>query len=661
MESRRLLSGTLDPSFNVDDVGTDPGDPLGINIADSGMEDDGNALFKLSDGRLLLVGRSGGQFSVARYAATGETELIQPVNVNGAVDFNMLDMGGAALRETSTGHQIAIVGGETAQQIAQGTDIGVILLTWSNTDQSYSIVRRAVHLGGTLASNEVGNAVVFDGAGIVVAATADNSQVLLMRLNDDSTLTEDTSFGGTDGRVFVNESAIPGLANMDTQAVGVAVQSGQFVVAANVLDPASSLPPTAAVLRFSSLGVLDTGFGSGGAALIPSSANTQIVNTIEVDAAGKILVGGTEQAPDSSSFLLVRFSQDGAGTPEKTGPHPALGLISQIKDLAIQSDGSILASGASLFVVGTDLVDHYVVARYDAALAVDSAFGVDGIAKFTLSGSVSPDPDGFGAATMVIQQVGSTERVVIGGTALGLGQDFITAAFTLVDPPPGPSIDAEGNLLIPGTSGNDIILVRSVSGGVSVNGETFTPAADGSIIIQGGAGRDIIAVSPGITRSVFIFAGDGNDLVLGGGGNDVVVGGDGDDLILGGAGRDLLIGGDGADRILGNTDDDVIIAGFTSHDDNRAALQALLAEWTSDGYFDTRVQNLKAGTGATQGVSLNVNENVFDDGDADILAGNGGQDFFLFNSTGDGTLDRVLDMSKFESDYDADLDQLAIE
>lgn len=119
----------------------------------------------------------------------------------------------------------------------------------------------------------------------------------------------------------------------------------------------------------------------------------------------------------------------------------------------------------------------------------------------------------------------------------------------------------------------------------------------------------------------------------------------------------MLIGGTGADRILGNADDDILIAGTTDFDANAAALALVMQEWTrADATFATRVSHLATGGGLNAGYLL-TDSTVHDDHAADVLTGESGNDWFLFNVDGDGGVkDKATDMSTFESQYATNLD-----
>jgi Ca2+-binding RTX toxin-like protein len=215
-------------------------------------------------------------------------------------------------------------------------------------------------------------------------------------------------------------------------------------------------------------------------------------------------------------------------------------------------------------------------------------------------------------------------------------------------------------LAVGGTLGDDTIFFTPAgnSGGinVSINGVsqgTFTPT--GRILAYGQAGNDDIQVAGSISLSAWLYGGDGNDRLKGGAGNNVLEGGDGDDTLIGGKGRNLLIGGLGADRIIGNAGDDLLISGTTAFDSNQVALAAVLAEWSSQRDYATRIANL-IGTGSGPSFSNRLNGNyflqpgvtVFDDVSRDQLTGSAGQDWFFANIFGPGALDKITGLGKDE-------------
>lgn len=120
--------------------------------------------------------------------------------------------------------------------------------------------------------------------------------------------------------------------------------------------------------------------------------------------------------------------------------------------------------------------------------------------------------------------------------------------------------------------------------------------------------------------------------VVGSAANDILVG-TGGNVLVGGAGRDLLIAGITDSQLFGGGDEDLLIGGTTAHDTNRAALERVMAVWTSAADYETRVANLRAGLLGADSVSSNGLQNT--------VNGEGGRDAF-FGSLFDLT-DRLED------------------
>ncbi len=186
--------------------------------------------------------------------------------------------------------------------------------------------------------------------------------------------------------------------------------------------------------------------------------------------------------------------------------------------------------------------------------------------------------------------------------------------------------------------GNDIVLTTSdVTKTMTIDGgagnDLLTGGGARSVII-GGTGNDILYGGAG---NDILLGGDGNDDLFGGDGNDVLVGGNGNDILNGGNGRDVLIGSQDEDCLDGGTDDDILIGGVTVHDNDVAALDAIMNIWGSSASFSSRVASLTASGGLLQaGVA------VFDDDDADVLVGNAGRDlYFGDNNPADHVVDSI--------------------
>jgi Ca2+-binding RTX toxin-like protein len=242
--------------------------------------------------------------------------------------------------------------------------------------------------------------------------------------------------------------------------------------------------------------------------------------------------------------------------------------------------GTVL-SGGVLYIVGGNANDIVIITQYDSTIIVLATFN-------------SSNPMTFAAASV-------TEIVV----KTRNGNDIVA------------TVGVDKTMSIDGGSGNDML-----TGGSGRN------------VIMGGTGNDVLYGADG---DDVLLGGDGNDDLFGGNGNDVLVGGDGNDVLEGGNGRDVLIGSRDNDTIRGGNDEDILIGGWTVHDNNVAALDAVMAIWKSSASFNSRVATLSGSGGLLQG-----GVTVFDDDDNDNLNGNAGRDL-IFGDTykWDGAIDQI--------------------
>jgi acrosin len=155
-----------------------------------------------------------------------------------------------------------------------------------------------------------------------------------------------------------------------------------------------------------------------------------------------------------------------------------------------------------------------------------------------------------------------------------------------------------------------------------LNAAAFT----GNVTLQGGAGSDTL------------IAGSGNDSLDGGGGNNVLLGGRGHDTLSGGgSGRNLLIAGAGLTSLVAGSGGDILVAGSTKFDaltmaGNFAAVNAIMAEWTSSDGYQTRVGALSglAASHLNGKTVLNATTAVVPaHPPVDTLVGGAGLDWFL--------------------------------
>jgi Ca2+-binding RTX toxin-like protein len=141
-----------------------------------------------------------------------------------------------------------------------------------------------------------------------------------------------------------------------------------------------------------------------------------------------------------------------------------------------------------------------------------------------------------GADTVVVNDLSGTDVIEV-NTNLGIGDA------------------AQDNVIVHGTSGDDVALVVGDAAGVAVLGLavqvniTGSEAANDRVRTNMLAGDDVVEASGLAAGAIQLTAdgGDGNDVLVGSDGNDVLLGGAGDDVLIGGAGVDVIDGGDGED------------------------------------------------------------------------------------------------------------------
>lgn len=303
--------------------------------------------------------------------------------------------------------------------------------------------------------------------------------------------------------------------------------------------------------------------------------------------------------------LSFEWDLDNDGIFETTGQNvtfdpQALGFTgTQTRTVNMRvSDGdggqAIATTTVELLGVGTAVIDGvlHVVGSDNSDIALISKLGSNILVIATFNSS---NPVSFAASSITEIQVRTR-----GGSDIVITTPNVTHLMT-----------------IDGGSGNDLL----IGGG-------------GRNVIHGGLGHDVIHGGGG---DDLLFGDDGNDDIFGGSGNDVLVGGNGNDILDGGTGRDVLIGSQDEDTLRGGGDDDILIGGYTSHDNDVAALDAIMAIWGSSASFSSRVATLTASDGL-----LEAGVSVFDDDDDDRIMGNAGRDL-IFGDTyqWDGAVDSI--------------------
>ena len=174
-------------------------------------------------------------------------------------------------------------------------------------------------------------------------------------------------------------------------------------------------------------GDLDLFFGQAGRVTIDFNRSTDRASAVAIQTDGKLVAGGfafsNGVVPTSIDlFALVRLNSDGTldnsfGTGGKATTDFG-GAVNEIKALAIQSDGKIVAAG---FVQGNLTGYDFGLARFNSNGSLDSTFG--------LGGKVQTDFSGFSdfAYSVIVRPDG---KIVVGGSSQTVrGFDFALARY----------------------------------------------------------------------------------------------------------------------------------------------------------------------------------------------------------------------------------------
>ncbi|MFI5782491.1 WD40 repeat domain-containing protein [Nocardia sp. NPDC051570] len=207
-------------------------------------------------------------------------------------------------------------------------------------------------------------------------------------------------------------------------ARAVAVQpDGKIVVAGATQDPAQG--DNFALVRYTTDGKLDTGFGDGGRVSTDFGGKADVANAVVIQPDGKIVAAGTSHGTASGdNIALARYTSDGkldSGFGDGGRVSADLGTqADHANTVAVQSDGRIVVAGSTHDPVQGD---NFVVLRYNADGKPDAGFG-DG-------GKVSTDFGGKAdvANAVVIQPDG---KIVAAGTSHGTasGDNIALARYT---------------------------------------------------------------------------------------------------------------------------------------------------------------------------------------------------------------------------------------
>ena len=322
-----------------------------------------------------------------------------------------------------------------------------------------------------------GNGAARLSTGEVYVAGTSEEEFALVRFTAAGAL--DTTFGGGDGIVITD---ISGSGSQDDgRAVSVDTVTGNVVVAGTIDNGTDE--GDFAVVRYTSSGALDSGFGGGDGIVTTDFAGGDADNASAVAllASGNVIVGGsTEDGLGDNDFALASYTSAGVLDPAFDGDG-GNGNGKVITDLGSNDDiisAVRITTGPKILVAGTtdpagvDTGD-FALARYNASTGVlDGTFDTDG--KQTVSFSnVAGNGDGANALT-----TDTSDRILVAGQAGPGNGDFAVARLDGTTGAPDNTFDTDGKQTVTSPGAPPTLNSQDICNAVAVQ-------ADGKIVLAG--------------------------------------------------------------------------------------------------------------------------------------------------------------------------------
>jgi uncharacterized delta-60 repeat protein len=293
---------------------------------------------------------------------------------------------------------------------------------------------------------------------------------------------------------------------------GMAIQGdGRIVVAGTAFNGSNQ---DFAVARFDAAGAPDPTFDGDGKATAFYIMLNDFLNDVAIQTDGKIVAAGSS----GSDIALVRFKSNGTLDPMFSGDgkqRTDLGATESAQAMALQPDGKIVVAGWS----GMSNTKNFVVARYTADGTLDGTFSRDGI--------VTTD---FGATdeAYAVEIQADSKIVVAGGTGTGGCCDKFALARYKPNGGLDPAFDTDGRLTTDLGPSQDQVWglaiqgdQRIVAAGYTFNGTDLDFAVlryetDGSPDLTfSGDGRQTVDFGTGDTAFAIALQPDGKIVAVG--------------------------------------------------------------------------------------------------------------------------------------------------
>jgi uncharacterized delta-60 repeat protein len=389
-----------------------------------------------SDGSIVAAGTSNDgvkdHFMLVRFTSAGILDAT--FNSTGIVTTTLSTGNDVARAVATDGNGMILVAGSADNQFAllRYDTNGILDSTFGGGD--------GIVLTSVFGANDLGHSLALqtDGKILVAGQTDNGSSDDFALVRYDGTGNLDLTFGGGDGIVTTNFGT-----NTNEFALSVAVQGDDKIIAAGYTTNATQ---DFALARYLPSGDLDTGFGSIGKVVTDIAGDTDEGHVVGVQGNGKIVVAGFTFSPSTSyDFAILRYTTTGGldtgfgggGGIVTTDLGPILsGAPSSNTDdeafsAAIQSDNKIVLAGFSDYPPSAG-DNNFAIARYDSpntppVVSDESVTGLEDTlytfssANFTAAFS---DPDGDALTSVKITQLPVSGELRLSGVPVTINQEI---------------------------------------------------------------------------------------------------------------------------------------------------------------------------------------------------------------------------------------------
>lgn len=412
-----------------------------------------NALAIQDDGKIVVAGYtsapalgSPGDFLIARYNADGSLDASFGLSAGGGgkvtTDFFERNDQARAVAIQDDG-KIVVAGYASFRGANDDTEFAFALARYNangSLDSSFGTAGKvttdlAGDGGNTYPTPETINALAIQGDGRIVATgtahAGEFTDFATVRYNADGSL--DATFGAG-GKVLTDLSGAADFPVANDFANSLAITSdGKIVVAGRVSKNGADF----GVVRYNADGSLDASFGmNGDGKVLPDSqSRLRTPSALALASDGKLILAGTATVNNRDAFALLRFTGDGALDSsfgvEGMATAEFNGASAAARALAFESGGKIIAAGSA---ARDNEAADFALARFNADGNLDTSFGDGGTVTTDFSGGADDAND------VVVQSDGKVVAAGITTNEAG-NTDIALARYTADDETPGIRYD----------------------------------------------------------------------------------------------------------------------------------------------------------------------------------------------------------------------------